>query len=195
MNFLKKFEDHLIAPKADLNLQLSDSYVVLGENLEGTLSVLPHEDIIAEEVRCEVRCLETAQVWKTEYDPALKREVNRQVTEQRVLYSAKPACSPAVQLANGTRKEFKYSVNIPAGERPTFQSVTDTVTWQVKGVVAVKGRPDVTTKELLVEVILPSQRPANEPPKAKLVACLYCQALMPENVLACPNCGARRTVR
>ena len=35
MGFFKKFENHLVAPKADLNLQLDDSYAALGEALEG----------------------------------------------------------------------------------------------------------------------------------------------------------------
>ena len=195
MSFLKKFENHLVAPKADLNLQLDVSYVALGDNLEGMLVVSPHEDIAAEEVRCEVNCVETAQVIRNEYDAGLKRTVPRQVTETKVLFSAKPACNPAIQLISGVTKQFKFSVGIPAGARPTFQSIADMVEWKIKGVVAVHGRPDVTTKEQGFEVILPSQKPSNEPAKVRLVACEYCQAAMPETALVCPNCGARRTVQ
>ena len=43
MGFLKKLEGHLVAPKADTSLQLADQYAVLGDNLEGTLTVSPHE--------------------------------------------------------------------------------------------------------------------------------------------------------
>jgi hypothetical protein len=195
MGFFKKFENHLVAPKADINLQLSSAYVALGESLEGTLTVTPHEPIDAAEVRSEILCVETAQVWRTEYDAVAKREVNRQVTETRVLYSVKPACNPAIQLAAGTTKNFKISAGIPAGVRPTFQSVGDMVEWKIKGVVAVHGRPDVTTKEQVFAVVLPSQLPANEAPKVKLVSCEYCQAAMPETALVCPNCGARRTAQ
>ena len=195
MGFLRKLEGHLVAPKADLNLRFDDAYVALGDNLEGTLIVTPHEFIEAEEVRCEINCVETAQVWRTEYDPAIKREVTHQVTETRVLYSAKPVCSQAVQLANGVPKDFKFSIGIPVGARPTFVGVGDTVEWKVKGVVAVHGRPDVTTKEQVLQVILPSQKPQNQPPKVKLVACEYCQSAMPETTLVCPNCGAKRTVQ
>src|SRR5208283_3252653 len=100
MGFLKKLEGHLVTPKAEVNLQLSDQYAVLGDNLEGTFTVSPHEDIKAEEIRCEIKCIETAQVMKTEYDPAIKSMVTRQVTENRILYQAKPACSPAIELSN-----------------------------------------------------------------------------------------------
>ncbi len=195
MGFLKKLEGHLIAPKADVNLQLSEQYAVLGDNLDGTFTVTPHEDIAADEIRCEIKCTETAQVMKTEYDPALKMVVNRQVTENRVLYQAKPPCNPAINLANGISQSFKFSIALPAGARPTFMSAVDNVQWEIKGVVAVHGRPDVTTKETVLQVIPPSERPANEPPKVRLVNCQYCQAAMPETTLVCPNCGARRTAQ
>lgn len=185
-------KEHLVAPKADVNLQLNDSYFVLGDNLEGTFTISPYEDIQAEEIRCEVKCTETAEVMRTEYDPAAKRMVTRQVTETRILYSAKPACNPATQLVNGIARAFKFSINIPAGLRPTFMSTGDTVVWEIKGVVGVHGRPDVTSKEIQFQVISENQRPANEPPKIRLVACEYCQSQMPESELACPNCGARR---
>ena len=193
MSFFRKLENHLVAPKAELNLQLDNSYVVLGDDLEGNLTVLPHEDIQAEEIRCEINCTETAQVVRTEYDPALKRPVERQFTERRILFSAKPACSSAIQLSNGSKKDFKFKINVPAGARQTFQSLGDSVVWEIKGVIAVHGRPDVTTKETAFQVVLQSQRPANEPAKIRLVSCQYCQAEMPESILVCPNCGARRT--
>ncbi|MGA2385463.1 MAG: hypothetical protein ABSG33_02900 [Candidatus Bathyarchaeia archaeon] len=195
MGFLKKLEEHLVAPKADVNLQLTDQYAVLGDNLEGMFTVTPHEDIEADEIRCEIKCTETAQVTRTEYDPALKMVVKRQVTENRVLYQAKPPCNPATHLANGVSNAFRFSVGIPAGARPTFMSAGDTVQWEIKGVVAVHGRPDVTTKEIQFQVIPQNEKPANEPPEARLVACQYCQTEMPETTLTCPNCGARRTAQ
>ena len=194
MGFLKKFENRLVAPKADLNLQLCDSYVVLGDNLEGALIVSPREDIEAIEIRCEINCVETAQVIRNEYNPALKTIVPRQVTETRVLYSEKPSCSPAIELINGITKEFKFSINIPAAARQTCQSINDQVEWKIKGVIGVHGRPDITTKEQCFQVLLQSQRPLNEPAKLRLVECQYCQTAMPENTLVCPNCGARRTL-
>jgi len=194
MGFLKKFENRLVAPKADLDLQLDNSYVVLGDNLEGALIVSPREDIEAMEIRCEINCVETAQVIRNEYDPALKTMVPRQVTETRVLYSGKPSCSSAIELINGITKEFKFSINIPVGARQTCQSINDQVEWKIKGVVGLHGRPDVTTKEQCFQVVLPSQRPLSEPAKVRLVECQYCQTAMPENTLVCPNCGARRTI-
>jgi len=192
MGLFKKFEQHLVAPKADLTLQLLDSYAVLGDNLEGTLTVTPHETIDAEEIRCELDSVETAQVMKTEYDPAMKRMVTRQVTETRTLYQTHTVCNPATQLVPEVPRAFKLCVNIPAGSRPTYMSTNDNVVWQIKGVVAVHGRPDVTTKNIQFQVIPESERPQNQAPKIRLVPCEYCQAAMPETDLKCPNCGAAR---
>ena len=194
MSFLKKLSNHLVAPKATVYLQLSNEYAVLGDNLEGTLTVTAHETIEAEEIRCELNCTETVQVSRTEYDPTLKHQVTRQYTENRVLYQTYAICNPATQLVPEVTRSFKFSTNIPAGARPTFMSAIDNVQWQIKGVVAVHGRPDVTTQILQFQVILQSQRPLNEAPKIRLLPCDYCQTLMPETTLACPNCGARRKV-
>ncbi len=193
MNFFKKLEGRFVAPKADINLQFSEDYAVLGEELEGTLNVLPHETIEAEEIRCEITCSETARVTKTTYDPAIKSMVTREVTENRSLYQAKPSCHPATQLVSGVGRAFKFCLSIPAGSRPTYMSVNDSVRWKIKGVVAVHGRPDVTTEELEIQVISQSQKPLDQPPKIHLVACEYCQTGVPEDVLVCPNCGARKT--
>ncbi|MGD6932670.1 MAG: hypothetical protein ACQCN5_00500 [Candidatus Bathyarchaeia archaeon] len=192
MDFLKKLGSHLTAPKADANLVLSEQFVVIGDCLEGTLTVLPHETIDADEVRCELDCIETARVMRTDYDPAAKRMVTRMVTETRKLYEVNPVCCPSTQLVNGVSRSFKLSVNIPIGSRPTFSSVNDNVEWQIKGVVAVHGRPDLTTDTIKLMVIPESQRPQNQAPKIRLVNCEYCESAMPETILACPNCGARR---
>ncbi len=192
MGFLKKFSNRLTTPKADADLQLSEPYVVIGDCLEGTLTVNPHETIDADEVRCEIDCIETARVLRTDFDPVAKRMVTRQVTETRTIFQANPVCNPATQLINGVSRTFKLSVNIPVGSRPSLTSINDNIEWKIKGVVAVNDRPDLTTRTLQLQVISESQRPQNQVPKVRLVNCEYCQTAMPETVLACPNCGARR---
>jgi hypothetical protein len=192
LDFLKKFTDHLTVPKADANLQLSEQFVVIGDDLEGTLTVTPHETFDADQVRCELNCTETAKVLRTNYDPAAKRNVTRMVTETRKLYQTNAICNPATQLVNGVSRTFKLSVSIPHCSRPTFSSINDNISWEIKGVVAVHGRPDVVSKTIQFQVIPESQRPTNQLPKIKLINCEYCQAGMPESSLACPNCGAKR---
>lgn len=192
MGFLKKFSQHLVAPKAETTLNLFNEYVVLGDNLEGTFTVISNETFDADEVRCELDCTETTQVLRSIYDPTLKRMVTRQVTENRILYQVNPVCNPATQIVTGVRREFRFNINLPAGGRPTLMSANDEVRWEIKGVVAVHGRPDLTTEIIQFQVIPESQRPANQAPKVRLITCEYCQTAMPETDLACPNCGARR---
>ncbi len=193
MGFLKNLGKRLTQPDADANLQLSEQHVILGDNLEGTLTVNPRETIDADEVRCEINCTETAQVIRNFYDPNIKRMVPRQVTETQTLYQANALCSPATQLVNGVGRTFKLSANIPIGSRPSFTSISDNVEWQIKGVIAVHGRPDLTTKTIQFQVVPESQRPQNQAPKIRLINCEYCQAAMPDTTLSCPNCGAKRT--
>lgn len=192
MGFLKKLGQRLTVPKADADLQLSEEYVVVGDCLEGTITVTPHETIDADEVRCEIDCVETARVLRTDYDPVAKRMVTRQVTETRTIFQANPVCCSATQLINGVSKSFKLSCNIPIGARPSLTSINDNIEWKIKGVVAVNDRPDLTTRTIQLQVIPESQRPKAQAPKIRLFNCEYCETAMPETILACPNCGARR---
>jgi hypothetical protein len=192
LGFLKKFTSHLTAPNADANLQLTEQHVVIGDNLEGTLTVIPHETIDCDEIRCELNCTETAQVIRNFYDPNIKRMVPRQVTETQTLYQANALCSPATQLVTGVTRTFKVNATIPMGSRPSFNSINDNIEWEIKGVVAVHGRPDLTTRKIQFQVVPESQRPQNQAPKIRLINCEYCQSAMPDTVLACPNCGAKR---
>ncbi len=127
MSFLKKLSNRVVTPKADAYLQFSEPYAVLGEDLCGTFTVTAHETVDADEVRCELECNEALQVTRTEYDPVIKAHVTRRFTENRTLYQTKAACNPATQLVDGVIRNFRFSVNIPAGARPTFMSAIDNV--------------------------------------------------------------------
>lgn len=192
LGFLKNFSKRLTQPDADANLQLSEQYVVLGDYLEGTLTINPRETIDADEIRCEIKCTETARVLRSYYDAAAKRMVTRMVTETSTLYQANALCSPATQIVNGVGRTFKLSASIPIGSRSSFTSINDNIEWEIKGVVAVHGRPDLTTRTVQFQVVPESQRPQNQAPKIRLINCEYCQAAMPDTTLACPNCGAKR---
>jgi hypothetical protein len=71
------------------------------------------------------------------------------------------------------------------------------VTWSIKGVVAVDGRPDVTSKVAEIQVTMPSAQPVIREKEivreVVMIPCKYCGALMDQLVTVCPNCGAKRT--
>lgn len=201
MGFLKKLRDKVTAPNANLDLRLSKSAFALGENLEGSLTVLAKEDFDCTEVRCEITCTEEARTIRYHYDPAIKRSLPHEVTETSVLFAAKPALSGSTHIINGETRNFPLKINIPAGGRPTYQGNDNRVTWTIKGVVAVDGRPDATTHTAVIQVIQPTiQTVVSSQPIIKeiirevvKIPCRYCDTLFDQLETSCPNCGAKRT--
>ena len=198
MGLFKKFTNKFTAPEANLQLNLSKFCVGLGDNLDGTLVVCSKEDFDATEVRCEIDCVEQAKVIKQVYDAELRRSLPREVQDSAVLFAAKPVLSGPTRLGCGETRNFPLSINIPAGGRPTYQAVDRRVTWTVKGVVAVDGRPDVTSRIAELQVIPAAAQPVireNEIVReVVMIPCKYCQGLMDQTLTVCPNCGAKRTI-
>jgi len=61
MSFFKKFTNRLTAPEASVQLKLTNFSVPLGDNVQGTLSVVSREDFETTEVRCEILCTQQAK--------------------------------------------------------------------------------------------------------------------------------------
>ena len=100
-------------------------------------------------------------------------------------------------MVKGDAKDFPFSVNIPAAGRPTYKSIDAKVTWTIKGVIAVDGRPDATSGTVEVQVTQPSVTPVVKEKEVirevVMIPCKYCGALMPQIETVCPTCGARKT--
>ncbi len=122
------------------------------------------------------------------------------VDESAVIYSAKPALSGASHFTNCENRSIPININIPAGARPTYTGVDRRVTWTIKGVLAVDGRPDRTTETCEIQVIAPIAQVQAATVKREvirtvvMIPCKYCQSLMDQTLTVCPNCGAKRTV-
>ena len=199
MDFLKKFTNHLTAPDASVQLRFTNYSVVLGENIQGTLDIDVEEDFETTEVRCEIACVEQAKVIREVYDPALKRSIPQVVDRTVVIYNVKPALSGPSHFAKGDKRSLPISINVPAGARPTYTGLDHRVTWTIKGILAVDGRPDRTTQTSEIQVITPTiQNQATVQREVihtiVMIPCKYCQGLMDQTLTACPNCGAKRTV-
>ncbi len=198
MGLFKKFTNKFTAPEAHLQLNFDKFSVGLGENLTGTLTVSSKEDFDVTEVRCELQCVEQAKTIKQVYDAELKRTVPREVTGSAVLFAAKPVLSGPMHMHNGETRNFPVTMNIPAGGRSTYKSIDQRVTWTVKGVVAVDGRPDATSGTAEIQVTPPATQPVIREKEivreVVMIPCKYCQSLMDQTLTACPNCGAKRTV-
>ena len=198
MGFLKKFTNKLTAPDASVQLRFTNYSVSLGDNLQGTLNIASKEDFESTEIRCEIACVEQARVIREVYDPTLKRSIPRVVEESVVIYSAKPALSGPSHFTNGEIRAVPMNINIPAGARPTYVGIDQRVTWTIKGVLAVDGRPDRTTETNEIQVLAPTVEAATVQKEVVrtvvMVPCKYCQGLMDQTVTVCPNCGAKRTI-
>ena len=124
----------------------------------------------------------------------------REVTESTVVYGAKPILNGATHLCNGETRSFPINVQVPAVGRLTYQGIDRRVAWTIKGVVAVDGRPDVTTHAVEFQVIQPTQVFAGQQVVKEVIhevvkiPCRYCQTLFDQLETSCPNCGAKRTV-
>jgi hypothetical protein len=197
MGLFKKFTNKFTAPEMNVQLNLGKFSVDLGENLDGTLVVTSKEDFDTTEVRCEIQCVEVAKTIKQVYDAQLRRSLPREVQDSAVLFSAKPVLSGPTRIGNGETRSFPLNINIPAGGRPTYQSIDRRVTWSMKGVVAVDGRPDAASKTAEIQVTQPAAQPVIREKEilreVVKIPCKYCQVLMDQTLTTCPNCGAQRT--
>lgn len=196
MSFLKRLAEKVTPPKVRLTLNLDKDVYFLGESIKGELIVSSDEDFNADEIRCELQCVESAKVQKRFYDPNLKREVIRDTWESATLYSARPSLSGPTHMAKGFVGKFPFSINIPITMKPTSKGVDRRVTWTIKGVVAVSGRPDATSNTLEIQVAQPPPAPIVKEREVVreivMAPCKYCGTLFPVTDTACPHCGARR---
>ena len=203
MGFFKKLKGRFTKPKSSVSLTIPKSTFESGEDLKGAIVVSSQEEFDATEVRAELRCVEKVKkeklVRKYEYNPRTRRrervEEMREYWETATLHSANPRASGALHLTLGFNKTFPFNVNIPAGGRESFDSVDASVTWSIKGVVAIDGRPDVTSETMELQVIRPAAAPTIVKEIVKevvLIPCEYCGTLFPQTATSCPNCGAAR---
>ena len=200
MDFLKKIHNKLTAPDSNLELKLTNWSVVAGQNLSGSLVLSSKEDFDCTEVRCEIECAETTRVIRYTYDPAVKRSLPHEAMETAIVCSLKPILNGAAHFYNGENRSYPINVTIPHGGLLTNHGFDRKVVWSIKGVVAVDGRPDITTNTAEFQVIQPTT-PVNQPAVVKEVIrevvkipCRYCQVLFDQLDTSCPNCGAKRTL-
>ena len=188
MGFFKRFKK----PKASVSLKVPKSTFELGEDLKGAITVECQDEFDATEVRAELQCIEKKKKEKWEYNERRRRNVRVVYWDRATLHSANPKASGKLHMLPGFKKTFPINVNIPAGGRESFDGMDANVTWSIKGVVAIKGRPDVTSETIELQVIRPTAPRAVKEKEVVMVPCEYCGSLMPETATSCPNCGAAR---
>jgi hypothetical protein len=72
--------------------------------------------------------------------------------ESAALHNGKIIVAGRMHITEGFNQEFPFSTPLPSGVPPTYRGRNARNTWRMKGVIAVKGRPDVTGHIMEVEI-------------------------------------------
>lgn len=190
MSFFKKFTDRVTKPKSNVSLRLDKNTFNFGDKVEGALTVSSEEEVDVTEIRAELRCDEK----KKQYVHMSDGHGGGDQWVNKTIYRENPQASGPIHLSAGYRGEFPFSTNV-AGGQPSYSGDARTVTWTIKGVVGIKGRPDVTSPTAGIQVAGAPTTVTTEKiveREVVMIPCQYCGGLFPQTVTTCPKCGAQR---
>lgn len=197
MSFFKKFSDRVTKPKSSVSLKLEKNTFTWGDRLEGTLTVTSEEEVDCTETRAELRCeekkKETVRRNGTVHGGGIHGGYETRWTS-RAIFSENPQGSGPIHLSAGYRGEFPFSTSVAGGE-PSYSGGDRSVTWTIKGVIGIKGRPDVTSPTVGIQVTAAPTTVTTErivEREVVMIPCKYCGSLFPQTTTTCPNCGAQR---
>lgn len=159
------------APEAAVTLRIAKPGYFLGDSITGTISVLSKETFDCQEVRAELVGTEMVKGRLSDFSGSIETRIYSPVNsgnvqpgqQQTVLQMAsKPAkVAGPLRITAGQRKDFAFSVSVPANMGPTYQGAREDGSWMqrswlVKAVLAVAGRPDLESKaEVSVQALPP----------------------------------------
>jgi len=187
-----RFFKRLDPVNADVSLLLNKSTFLEGEPITGKLVLNSDEAVRADEIRLEIRATETFHA------PTFK-SVGGQVrqtmeTQTKQLHAEDVRLSGSLDISKGYKEEFPFTVGIPP-MGPTMPG--GIINRKIKGVVAVKGRPD-KTEEIGVNISAATYAPGAVQAPSQVVVkeivkvtCKYCGTLIPIEANRCSNCGAQ----
>jgi len=140
----------LKTPKATISITLEKGEFSLRDPLTGTLSVSSSEDFDADEIRVEFEVTEWTCATQSMEIEGSQRTVTARQTNR--IHEGKTAIAGRMHVTDGSRKDFPFSINLPQGVPPSYRGKNATNTWKIKGVLAVKGRPDVNSHQMEVQI-------------------------------------------
>lgn len=187
MGFLNRFTK----PEAKVLIKTSKKTIGLGDNLDVIITLSSQDEFDASEVRAELICIEKRRREKWIYNEKLRRNVRRTNWDIATLHSAHPKASGKLHVVPGFKKAFPVNIHIPAGSRESFDGLDANVRWTIKGVVAIKGRPDLTSRTYKLQVVTAADAEKIEK-KEVMIPCEYCGSLNSQTTSHCSNCGAPR---
>jgi hypothetical protein len=146
MGFLSKLK----APSATLTVMLDKGQYSLKEPLQGRLEISSSEEFDADELRIEFHVNEWTKA--TQQKTVGQQQIPVTAEQNSVLHQGKLTVSGAIHFTSGYRDSIPFSLSLPSTAPPTYRSQNARNTWMMKGVIGVKGRPDVTSHEMEVVI-------------------------------------------
>jgi hypothetical protein len=177
-------------PKTSVKLEIPKVSFALGATIDTTIVISSKEEFDATEIRAELRCIERVRRERWVYNQRLRRNIRHEYWDTATILADDLKASGSLHIVPGFRKTYPIKVNIPASGRETRDGIDANVSWFIKGVVAVDGRPDATSKTIELQIFRAAGAPAKQ--EVKMVPCDYCRSMMPETSSSCPICGAPR---
>jgi hypothetical protein len=122
----------------------------LREPLIGKINVSSAEDFDIDEVRLEICVNEFTKASQNQNIEGTTRTVTAE--QDNTLHKGKTTVAGRMHASNGFTQDFPFSIKMPSGIPPTYRGRNANNSWKIKGVLAVKGRPDVTGHEMEIQV-------------------------------------------
>ncbi|MFW9795351.1 MAG: hypothetical protein ACFE8F_10070 [Promethearchaeota archaeon] len=144
------FLDRLKKPKGTVTVNFDKEYQSLREGLNGSLNVSASEEFEAEEIRLEIWVNEWTQA--TEQKKQGEQTITVTAQQNKQLHQSKYAVHGQMDFTDGMSQDIPFQVHLPPGIPPTYQSQNARTTWMLKGVIAIKGRPDITSHDMEIKV-------------------------------------------
>ena len=97
-------------------------------------------------------------MWVIEWTKATEKKGSgseaRTVTAEQnaTLHEGKISVAGRMHITEGFNQQFPFSIPLPSGVPPTYRGHNARNTWRMKGVIVVKGRPDVTGHDMEVQI-------------------------------------------
>jgi hypothetical protein len=183
MSFFKR----LVPLKAEMVLQLEKLDVEDGEPFKGTASLVSNDKFGVENVRLEIRVKESWREPRTTTD-SRGHTSTTMTTVTQTLYSRDVPIFESFEMGVGDKKTFPFEVGLSMFQPTRYGGQ---VSYSIKAVANVKGRPDVTKE------VQPWVKPSSGVTKIIQkeiikIPCKFCGALveLTSDVNKCPSCGA-----
>jgi hypothetical protein len=146
MGFLSKLK----APKATIAVLLDKGTFSLREPLQGKIDISSSEEFDADELRIEIWVNEWTKA--TEQKTVGQQKVPVTAEQHSALHQGKLTVAGGRHFTSGFSESIPFSLSLPQSVPPTYRSQNARNTWMMKGVIGVKGRPDVTSHDMEVVI-------------------------------------------